>query len=292
VRFAFIAQEGGRPVSLWCRVLGVSRGGYYAWEARGESRRAREDRRLAVLVREAHERSRRNYGSPRVHAELAARGEQVSRKRVIRLMQQEGLKARVRRRYKCTTMSDHHQPIAPNLLARGFEADLANQRWVGDTTELRIGESGRMFLAAVLDLFSRFVVGWALSAVNDRHLVLKALHMAIRRRCPDAGLLHHSDRGSPYASEDYQKVLYAHGITCSMSRRGNCIDNAAMESWFSTFKSELGERFDSYAQAKEKTFDYVELFYNQQRRHSTLGYLSPAEFERLDREQAAVRPAV
>ena len=292
MRFAFIGEEGGRPVSLWCRVLGVSRAGYYAWRGRGESRHACDDRRLAVLVREAHERSRRTYGSPRVHAELVARDEHVSRKRVIRLMQQEGLKARVRRRYKCTTMSDHDQPIAPNLLARRFEADMANQRWVGDTTELRIGESGRVFLAAVVDLFSRFVVGWALSAVNDRHLVLKALEMAIRRRCPDAGLLHHSDRGSPYASKDYQKVLRAHGITCSMSRRGNCIDNAAMESWFSTFKSELGERFEGYAQAKEKTFDYVEVFYNQQRRHSALGYLSPAEFERFHREQASERAAV
>ena len=289
MRFAFIAEQRGRPISFWCRVLGVSRGGYYASRARGESRHARDDRRLAVLVREAHERSRRSYGSPRVHAELLARDEHVSRKRVIRLMQQEGLKARVRRRYKCTTMSDHDQPVAPNLLDRRFEAKSANQRWVGDTTELRIGESGRLFLAAVLDLFSRFIVGWALSAVNDRHLVLKALEMSIRRRCPDVGLLHYSDQGSTYASEDYQKVLEAYGITCSMSRRGNCIDNAAMESWFSTFKSELGERFESYAQAKEKTFDYVEVFYNQQRRHSSLGYLSPADFERLHREQGAVR---
>jgi transposase InsO family protein len=292
VKFAFIAEEEGRPVSLWCRVLRVSRSGYYAWRSRGESQHAREDQRLSVLVREAHERSRHSYGSPRVHAELVARDEHVSRKRVIRLMQQEGLKARVRRRYKCTTMSDHDQPVAPNLLDRRFEAESANQRWVSDTTELRIGESGRMFLAAVLDLFSRFIVGWALSAVNDRHLVLKALEMAIRRRCPDPGLLHHSDQGSTYASEDYQKVLEAHGITCSMSRRGNCIDNAAMESWFSTFKSELGERFDSYAQAKEKTFDYVEVFYNQRRRHSSLGHLSPAEFERLHREQVAMKAAV
>lgn len=282
-----MAEEAGRPVAFWCRVLGVSRAGYYAWRSRGDSQHARQDRRLSVLVREAHERSRRSYGSPRIHAELAARQEHVSRKRVIRLMQQEGLKARVRRRYRCTTMSNHDQPVAPNLLDRHFEAERANQRWVGDTTELRIGESGRLFLATVLDLFSRFIVGWALSAVNDRHLVLRALEMAIRRRCPDVGLLHHSDQGSTYASEDYQRVLEAHGITCSMSRRGNCIDNAAMESWFSTFKSELGERFESYAQAKETTFDYIELFYNQKRRHSSLGYLSPADFERLQREQRA-----
>jgi putative transposase len=242
-----------------------------------------------VLVRESHERSRKTYGSPRVHADLGAQGERVSRKRVIRLMQQQGIMARVRRRYRCTTMSDHDQPIAPNLLGQRFEADAPNERWVGDTTELRIGEGGRLFLAAILDLYSRFVVGWALSAVNDRKLVIRALDMALRRRCPDSGLLHHSDQGSPYASEDYRRELSARGITCSMSRRGNCYDNAAMESWFSTFKSELGESFESYATAKEQAFDYIEVFYNQQRRHSTIGYLAPADFER--RRLAAVVPA-
>ena len=266
-------------------MLDVSRAGYYAWRERPESTRAREDRRLGLLVREAHERSRRTYGSPRVHATLLAGGEHVSRKRVVRLMQEQELQARVRRRFKCTTMSDHNQPVAPNLLARRFEAELPNERWVGDTTELRIGESGRLFLAAIIDLFSRFTVGWALSAVNDRNVVIKALSMALRRRCPDAGLLHHSDRGSPYACEDYQKELGARGITCSMSRRGNCFDNAAMESWFSTFKFELGERFESHAQAKEQAFDYIEVFYNQQRLHSTLGYLSPSQFEREHRER-------
>jgi len=271
-------------------MLGVSTAGYYAWRRRAESSHARDDRRLAVLVRESHERSRRTYGSPRVHAELAARGEHVSRKRVIRLMQEQDLKARVRRRYKCTTMSDHDQPVAANLLARRFEADVPNQRWVGDTTELRIGDSGRLFLAAIVDLFSRFVVGWALSAVNDRHLTIKALEMAVRRRCPDEGLLHHSDRGSPYASEDYQKVLEANGIVCSMSGRGNCYDNAAMESWISTFKFELGERFESYAEAKEKTFDYIEIFYNQRRIHSSIGNIPPAELERRFRAAGTSRP--
>jgi len=215
-----------------------------------------------------------------VHADLGAQGERVSRKRVARLMQQQGLQARQRRRYKCTTMSDHDQPVAANLLDRRFEADRPNERWVGDTTELRVGDSGRLFLAVILDLFSRFVVGWALSAVNDRKLTIKALEMALRRRCPDSRLLHHSDQGCTYASEDYQRELVAHGITCSMSRRGNCLDNAVAEAFFSTFKSELGERFDSYADAKAQAFDYVEVFYNQQRRHSTLGYLTPAEFER------------
>lgn len=292
MKFALIeAEKATCPVAKSCRTLGVSRSGFYAWRDRPASVHTRNDRRLAILVREAYERSRRTYGSPRVHAELVAGGERVSRKRVVRLMQEQQLEARARRRYKCTTMSDHDQPIAPNILARRFEADVPNQRWVGDTTELRIGESGRLFLAAIIDLFSRFTVGWALSAVNDRHLVIKALEMALRRRGPDAGLLHHSDQGSPYASEDYRKELAARGITCSMSRRGNCYDNAAMESWFSTFKFELGERFDSNAEAKEQSFDYIEVFYNQQRRHSALGYLSPAQFERLHRTPVVVEPA-
>jgi len=292
VRFAFIhVEKASYPITKLCDSLDVSRAGYYTWCARPESVRTREDKRLGQLVREAHERSRRTYGSPRVHAELAAGGEHVSRKRVIRLMQEQELKGRVRRRYKCTTMSDHDMPVAPNLLAQHFEADAPNQRWVGDTTELRVGESGRFFLAAIVDLFSRFTVGWALSAVNDRHLVLKALEMALRRRNPDAGLIYHSDQGSPYASEDYQSRLTARGITCSMSRRGNCYDNAAMESWFSTFKFELGEHFESYAQAKEQLFDYIEVFYNQQRRHSTLNYLSPAQFERRYSTMAGVERA-
>jgi len=281
MRFALIdAKRADYPITVLCRVLDVSRAGYYASVGRPPSAREVEDQRLAILVRESHERGRRFYGSPRVHLDLARRHRVfVSRKRVIRLMQQEGLRARIRKRFKCTTMSDHGQPIAPNLLDRGFKADRPNQRWVGDTTELITGD-GKLYLAAVIDLFSRFVVGWAVSAVNDRHLTIRALEMALRRRSPDAGLLHHSDQGSTYASEDYRKALTARGITCSMSRRGNVYDNAAMESWFSTLKSELGERFDTHASAKEQLFDYVEVFYNQQRMHSAIGYASPAEFER------------
>ncbi len=177
-------------------------------------------------------------------------------------------------------MSDHDQPIAENLLDRNFEAEAPNQRWVSDTTEMVIGNSGMIYLAAVLDLFSRFIVGWAVSAVNDRHVTIKALEMALKRRCPEAGLLHHSDQGCTYASEDYRAVLDANGITCSMSRRGDCFDNAVMESFFSTVKSELGEHFESYGTAKMKLFDYIEVFYNQRRRHSTLGQISPARYER------------
>lgn len=285
MKFALVdAEKADYAIATACSLLGVSRSGFYAWRARPPSTHEREDQRLGVLVREAYERSRKTYGSPRVHAELAESGARVSRKRVARLMQEQALVARQRRRYKCTTMSNHDQPVAPNLLNRQFHAQTPNQRWVGDTTELLVGESGaKLYLAVILDLFSRFVVGWAVSAVNDRHLTLRALDMALRRRCPGAGLLHHSDQGCTYASEDYRDVLVAHGIICSMSRRGNCYDNAAMESWNSTLKSELGERFESYGIAKEQLFDYIEVFYNQQRRHSSLGYQSPAQYERSTR---------
>jgi putative transposase len=215
-----------------------------------------------------------------VYEDLVEQKVQVSRKRVARLMREDGLKARPRKRFKSTTMSDHDQPVAANILDREFKAKEPNQRWVGDTTEFVIGGSGKLYLAAILDLYSRYIVGWALSAVNDRHLTLKALNMALKRRCPDAGLLHHSDQGCTYASEDYQDVLEKRGITCSMSRRGNCFDNAVMESFFSTLKSELGERFDSHGEAKMELFDYIEVFYNQKRRHSTIGQISPAEYER------------
>jgi len=183
-------------------------------------------------------------------------------------------------RYRVTTDSDHDHPIADNMLRQDFTAQAPNQRWVGDTTELRIGDQGKAYLAAIVDLYSRFVVGWAVSAINDRHLTIKALEMALKRRCPGAGLLHHSDRGSTYASEDYREVLATHGITCSMSRRGNCYDNAVMDAFFSTVKSELGEWFESHGDAKARLFDYLEVFYYQQRRHSSAGRMSPAAYER------------
>ena len=265
----------------------MSPSGFYAWQQRPESTHAAHDRQLRVLIRASHESSRRAYGSPRVLEDLIEQGIPISRKRVARLMQAEGLRARVRKRFRSTTMSDHDQPIAANVLDRQFAAERPNQRWVGDTTEFLIGSSAKLYLAAIMDLHSRFIVGWALSAVNDRHLTLSALDKAVKRRCPDTGLLHHSDQGCTYASEDYRTRLDQHGITCSMSRRGNCYDNAVMESWFSTVKSEEGERFESYAHAKEALFDYIEVFYNQRQRHSILGQSSPAEFER----RALVRAA-
>ena len=270
-----------------CQILDVSRSGFYAWQRRPASTHARRDQQLRVLIRASHEASRGTYGSPRLHRDLQAQGHRVSRKRVIRLKQAEGLTARVRKRFKRTTMSDHDQPVATNVLGQDFGAAAPNQRWVGDTTEFVIGSSGKLYLAALLDLYSRLVVGWAVSAINDRHLVIKALQMALKRREPPAGLLHHSDQGSPYASEGYQRIINAHHMTGSMSRRGNCYDNAVMESWFSTVKHELGEHFDSCGKAKMALFDYIEVFYNQRRRHSTLGQISPAEFERQMRTSAA-----
>jgi putative transposase len=204
--------------------------------------------------------SHRHYERPRVWKDLREAGEHVSEKRVARLMRAAGLRARPRKRFRSTTMSEHDQPVAANLLDRHFAAARPNQRWVGDTTELIVGSSAKLYLAAILDLYSRFIAGWALSAVNDRHLTLRALEMALKRRSPDTGLLDHSDQGCTYASEDYRMRLEQAGLTCSMSRRGNCYDNAVMESWFSTVKSEAGERFESYAHAKEALFDYIEVF--------------------------------
>ena len=281
MKFAWIAAEKASfRISELCQALGVSPSGYYAWSTRPESAHAQRDRRLKALVRASFDASKGRYGSPRIHRDLLEDAERVSRKRVIRLMHEEQLVARQRKRFKLTTMSDHDLPVAANLLDRQFTADGPNQRWVGDTTEFAIGESSKLYLAAILDLYSRFTVGWAVSAVNNRHLTIKALAMALKRRCPEAGLLHHSDQGCTYASEDYQTILDTRGITCSMSRRGECYDNAVMESFFSTVKSELADRFDSFGEAKMESFDDIEVFYNQRRRHSTLGQISPAAFER------------
>ena len=263
-----------------CRVVAVSPSGFYAWRDRPACARARRDEQLRVLIRASHEASRCRYGSPRVHEDLRAQGEAVSRKRVARLMRLEGLRARARKRFKSTTMSEHDQPVAANVLDRDFVADAPNQRWVADTTEFVIGSSRKLHLAVVHDLFSRFLVGWAVSTINDRHLVIKAMQTALKRRPPPLEMPHHTDYGSPYASEDYRAILATHGMLASMSRRGDCYDNAVMENWYSTAKLELGGRFESCGQAKMELFDYIEVFYNQRRRHSTLGQISRAEFDR------------
>ncbi len=284
MKFALIETEKvNYSVSKMCAWLGVSRAGYYAWRKREPSARQQRDEQLKVAGLAGHATGRGNYGSLRIHRELREeQGICTGIRRVTRLRRALQLKARVRRRYKHTTVSDHDQPIAPNLLKRKFDATAPNQRWVGDTTELLVGEHrSKLYLAVILDLFARFVVGWALSARNDRHLVMKAMQSALRRRRPKRGLIFHSDQGSPYASEDHRKLLGTHGVISSMSGRGNCYDNAAMESWFSTYKSEVGEHFVSDSEVKNKSFDYIECFYNTTRRHSALDYLRPARYERL-----------
>jgi len=282
MRFAFIAVEkASHSVAILCRCLRVTRSGFYAWLRRPLSARSQRDLVLRTKLRAFHVASHHRYGRPRLWKDLREDGEAVSEKRVRRLMREEGLHGKVPKRFKQTTNSQHDDPIAANLLDRDFTAAAPNQRWVGDTTEFVIGDGGaKLYLAAILDLYSRFVVGWAISAVNDRRLTLKALEMAVQRRCPAPGLLHHSDRGCTYTCEDYQTYLAARGITCSMSRRADCYDNAVMESFFATVKKEEADRFPSYGDAKMALFDYLEVFYNQRRRHSTLGQISPAAFER------------
>ena len=281
MKFAFIAVEKAFfPTSVLCKVLKVPRSGFYAWQQRVPSAHSDEDARLRVHIAAIHERSRGTYGSPRVHAELRASGFCVSRKRVARLMRELGLASRRKRRFKATTDSKHNLPVAENVLDRKFEADAPDIAWATDITYVWTAE-GWLYLAAILDLFSRRVVGFAMSDRIDRALVLDALRMAVGRRVPNAGLVHHSDRGSQYASGDYQTALDELGVVCSMSRKGNCWDNAVAESFFATLKTELIylRRFATRAEAREAIFEFIERFYNHERRHSTIGYLSPVEFE-------------
>ncbi len=283
MKYGFIsAEKANFPVSALCRVLGVTRSGYYAWRARPISPRAKANAELAETIGKVHGASRGTYGSPRVHAELKDQGLRVGKKRVARLMRDRGIAARKRRRFQPkTTDSSHGHPIAKNELARSFSREAPNQAWVGDVTFIQTDE-GWLYLAVLLDLFSRRVVGWAMSARNDRHLVLSALTMAVvNRGVPADGVLHHSDRGSTYACEDYRRALDGYGLTASMSRKGNCWDNAVSESFFATLKTELvhQQRFANRQAAKTAIFEYIEVFYNRQRRHSTLGYVSPTTFE-------------
>ena len=289
MRFEFIlAEKAHHSVATLCRMLDVARSGLYAFAGRGESQRTKENRALLVHLRDAHAQSRGTYGSPRLQRELRDRGFLVGRNRVARLMKLDDMKARHRRRFVRTTVVDPGLAIAGNLLDRRFVVMEPNRFWVADITYIPTMQ-GWLYLAVVLDLYSRRIVGWATSATIDRQLVLAALAQAIEQRKPSPGLVHHSDQGCQYASWDYQKTLREQQIICSMSRRANCWDNAVVESFFSTLKTELVQRstFTTHAQARSALFDYVETFYNARRRHSTLGYLSPAEFERRGPERLA-----
>jgi transposase InsO family protein len=282
VRFEFIqAQKAHFPVEFMCEQLEVSRSGFYAWAERPESARQQQDQQLAQQVEKAHRDSRGIYGSPRVHAELQAQGLKVSRKRVARLMGEQKLEARRRRRTVRTTDSNHSHPVAPNILERDFSPGQPNSTWATDITYVWTSE-GWLYLAVVLDLFSRRVVGWSMSERIDTQLVLGALEMALEGRQPPKGLIHHSDRGSQYASAEYRQALASRGIQCSMSRKGNCWDNAVVESFFSSLKQELvyTTDFATRLQARSALFEYIEVFYNRRRRHSSLGYLSPLDYER------------
>jgi putative transposase len=281
VKFAFIAVEKAHfPVAVLCSLLDVSRSGFYAWAERGPSARSAEEEKLSVQVAAIHKASRETYGSPRVHAELKADGVAVGRKRVARIMGKLGLASRRKRRFRATTDSRHNLPVAENALDRRFEVEAPNVAWVTDITYVWTAE-GWLYLAAILDLFSRRVVGFAMSDRIDRALVLAALRHAAGQRVPSTGLMHHSDRGSQYASNDYQSALEELGVVCSMSRKGNCWDNAVAESFFATLKTELvyGQRFATRVEARTAIFDFIEGFYNRRRRHSTIGYLTPVEFE-------------
>ena len=263
-----------------CRVLSVSESGYYAWWKRLPSRRQAEDEQLTEHIRSAYEQGRHVYGSPRIHAELRAQGIRCGKHRVARLMQQAGLQAVHKRHRVCTTDSQHSDAVAPNLLQRDFTAPAPNRKWLTDITAVWTAE-GWLYLAVVLDVYSRLVVGWAMASHREESLVEAALWMALGRRTPPDELLHHSDRGSQYTSQAYQAVLAQFQIQVSMSGKGDCYDNAMMESFFSSLKTEcLYQRsYQSYSEAKLALFEWIEVFYNRQRRHSSLNYRSPVVYE-------------
>lgn len=296
MRFAFIAVHTPEfHVTTMCRVLKVKKAGYYAWVSRPPSRHAEDDEQLAEAITVIHGESRQRYGSPRVHEELKAQGKQHGEKRVARIMQEEGLRAKTPRRFRVTTDSNHAHPIAPNVLDRQFAvAPVAalDRVWVGDITYLTTRE-GWLYLAIVLDLASRRVIGWAMRHTLEGALTRDALLMALTGRQPEPGTLYHSDQGSQYAAGDYQDILIAHAMDCSMSRRGNCWDNAVAESFFATLKRELADDADwaTRDEARTAVFEYIEVWYNQQRRHSSLGYLSPAAFELQQARMRELTPA-
>lgn len=283
------AEKANYSVSMLCEVLKVSRSGYYDWKERPPSRRDRENANLTERIREVHHRSRGTYGYPRVHAELRALGVHCSRKRVARLMRKDGLRGCMRgRRRKHTTRQDPLAIPAPDLVERNFVAMAPNKLWTADITYLPTDE-GFLYLAFILDVYSRKVVGWSMANHLRSELVAAALEMAVRRRNPSAGLIHHSDRGVQYTAISFGKKLEEAKIVPSMGRAGSALDNAISESFVSTLKSEIGmSRYPSHQAARASIFEFIELFYNRVRRHSSLGYLSPSEYEQAILEEAAV----
>jgi putative transposase len=281
VSYDFIDNNASAwPVSWLCDALGVSTAGYYAWCGRDASMRQQRRDALLVEIQTVHAEVKARYGSPRIHAELVDRGHDCCVNTVARVMREAGIASKTKRKFRQTTDSNHKHPVAENVLNRQFDPQGRNESWVADMTYISTRE-GWLYLAVVEDLFSRMVVGWSMDATMTSRLVVDALGMAVLRRLPGSELVAHSDRGSQYASEHYQQLLSEEGITCSMSRRGNCWDNAAMESFFASLKKELvhGEDYATRAEARASIFEYIETFYNRVRRHSTLGYLSPLNYE-------------
>jgi putative transposase len=283
VKFAFIEEHLAAlfPLGVVCRVLEVSRAGYYAWTRRLDSPRTRRRQELAAKIRAVHRENRGVYGSPRVHQALKADGERVCRNTVAKVMKEQRIAAKTKRKFvPRTTDANHDQPLAENLLDRQFAADVPNRKWAVDITYIPTDE-GWLYLAGVIDLCSRMIVGWSMADHMKTDLVSQALEMAIARRRPDDGLLHHSDRGVQYASDDYRHLLDIHGMEASMSGRGDCWDNACAESFWATLKTELvhQEHYQTREQARQSIFEYIEVFYNRKRLHSSLGYQSPEAFE-------------
>ena len=268
------------PVTMMCRVLQVSRGGYNAWRDRPESKRAATDREVTRVIRRLHADSKGVYGSRNIRLDLKDAGYHYGRHKVARLMRIAGLSGVPKRRFKVTTQSDPSHPVAKNLLKQDFKAEAMNQRWAADITYIST-QQGWLYLAVVMDLYSRRIVGWSMSRRINRHLVIDALKMAFDQRRPEGDLIHHSDRGSQYTSDDFRDALIKHNIQCSMSGRGNCYDNAVVESFFGLLKRERihRTRYRTRDEARADIFDYIECFYNRKRRHGYLGNISPAAFE-------------
>ncbi len=289
MRYQFIKEHQEQfSLTALCRAMQVCRGGFYAWRERGKSARQQQNETLTEHIKAAFEESDATYGSPRIYVELQAAGIAGSQKRIARLMRLENLRAVRPKRFVVTTDSDHDMPVAQNLLARTFAAETPDTRWTADITYIWTSQ-GWLYLGVILDLFSRRIVGWAMAPNIDRHLVLSALDMAIVGRHPGPDSLCHSDRGSQYASDDYQDRLKEVGMVCSMSRRGNCWDNAPTESFFASLKKEMvyRTRFETREQARLAIFSWIEVWYNRKRRHSSLGYLSPEAFEQQYQQQQA-----
>jgi putative transposase len=281
MKFRFISKyEGTFKVGRMCRLFHVTRGGYYAWVKRPKSRRSEENEKLKARILDIFHKSHRTYGAPRIHAELRSTGIPCGRHRVARLMKGLGIKAKTKRRFKATTNSKHNLPVAPNLLDQNFEVAAPNKVWASDITYIPT-EEGWLYLAVCMDLYSRLIVGWSMGDRITKQLVIDAFNMAAKNRSGIQGLIHHSDQGSQYASYEFQNILKSYKTICSMSRKGNCYDNAVAESFFHSLKTEWVHhyRYKTRKEAIASIFEYIEIFYNRQRRHSQLNYLSPADFE-------------